>query len=287
MLSEEDGRIYSPSAVTARHVGIQPMWTRLSPAAQILCPLFFFLTRLPVMIEAVGRAVSIETETINCNMDSIMEKLTALQRKIDGFVDQNGQMESSRGIGMRLLAPWQNNRNLIFFGSPYQPRPRLLWKMYPGKSTAVRRSCFLPHSTDIDYKLLQIHTYIKICTHLPSPDPSPPSLEPPAWQAGLRRNSGCGTGWLLAGAGFCCKVVCSWCMCFCAEVSFPVLTLYSPRSIVWGLFFFSPHLPHVMLYFFLPLSTCISLLIIPCMIMYVTNNKEPWTLKRRNLSCSG
>ncbi len=51
------------------------------------------LTRLPVMIEAVGRAVSIETETINRNMDSIMEKLTALQRKIYGFVDQNGQRE--------------------------------------------------------------------------------------------------------------------------------------------------------------------------------------------------
>ncbi len=46
------------------------------------------LTRLPVMIEAVGRAVSVETETINRNMDSIMEKLTALQRKIDGVGDQ-------------------------------------------------------------------------------------------------------------------------------------------------------------------------------------------------------
>ncbi len=45
------------------------------------------------MIEAVGRAVSIETETINRNMDSIMEKLTALQRKIDGIRDQNGQRE--------------------------------------------------------------------------------------------------------------------------------------------------------------------------------------------------
>ncbi len=44
------------------------------------------------MIEAVGRAVSIETETINRNMDSIMEKLTALQRKID-IGDQNGQRE--------------------------------------------------------------------------------------------------------------------------------------------------------------------------------------------------
>ncbi|ROL49798.1 hypothetical protein DPX16_13463 [Anabarilius grahami] len=38
------------------------------------------LTRLPVMIEAVGRAVSTETGTINRNMDNIMEKLTALQK---------------------------------------------------------------------------------------------------------------------------------------------------------------------------------------------------------------
>ncbi len=60
------------------------------------------LTRLPAMTEAVGRAVSIATETINRNMDSIktinrnmdyiMEKLTALQRKIDDR-DQNGQIE--------------------------------------------------------------------------------------------------------------------------------------------------------------------------------------------------
>ncbi len=51
------------------------------------------LTRLPVMTEAVGRAVSFETETINRNMDSIMEKLTALQKKIDDIQDQNGQRE--------------------------------------------------------------------------------------------------------------------------------------------------------------------------------------------------
>ncbi len=44
------------------------------------------------MTEAVGRAVSIETETINRNMDSIMEKLMALQKKIDDR-DQNGQRE--------------------------------------------------------------------------------------------------------------------------------------------------------------------------------------------------
>ncbi len=47
----------------------------------------------PHKAEAVGRAVSIETETINRNMDSIMEKLTALQNKIDDIRDQNGQRE--------------------------------------------------------------------------------------------------------------------------------------------------------------------------------------------------
>ncbi len=51
------------------------------------------LTRLPVLVEAVGRAVSIETETINRNMDSITMKLTALQVKIYAFGDQNGQRE--------------------------------------------------------------------------------------------------------------------------------------------------------------------------------------------------
>ncbi len=49
------------------------------------------LTWLPVLVEAVGRAVSIETETFNRNMDSITMKLTALQVKIDDFRDQNGQ----------------------------------------------------------------------------------------------------------------------------------------------------------------------------------------------------
>ncbi len=51
------------------------------------------LKRLPVLIEAVGRAVSIETEIINRNMVSIKEKLTALQSKIDYIGDQNGQRE--------------------------------------------------------------------------------------------------------------------------------------------------------------------------------------------------
>ncbi len=32
-----------------------------------------------------------------------------------------------------------------------------------------------------------------------------------------------------------------------------------------------------------PVLTYISLLIIPCMIVYVTNNKEPWTLNQTDL----
>ncbi|XDV21817.1 hypothetical protein PO909_026837 [Leuciscus waleckii] len=39
--------------------------------------------RLPVMIEAVGRPVSTQTVTMNHNMDNILEKLTALQTKMD------------------------------------------------------------------------------------------------------------------------------------------------------------------------------------------------------------
>ncbi len=95
--------------------------------------------------------------------------------------------ESSRGIGMRLLAPRLNNRNLIFSGSPLPAlalAKAAVGKINPEKSTAVRRSCVPPpfhrhllitHThTDTDYKLLHIHTHI--CIHFPTPDPSPPSL---------------------------------------------------------------------------------------------------------------
>ncbi len=88
--------------------------------------------------------------------------------------------ESSRGIGMRLLAPRLNNRNLIFFGSPEpalaSARPLLEnqpWEEHCSE-TLLRSSPIL--QTPADYKLLHIHTYIKICIHLPTPDPSPPSL---------------------------------------------------------------------------------------------------------------
>ena len=48
------------------------------------------LTGLPVVIGAVGRPVSTETETINRNMDTITEKLTALQRQ---WIDLETRMD--------------------------------------------------------------------------------------------------------------------------------------------------------------------------------------------------
>ena len=50
-------------------------------------------TMLPGLIDAVGRAVSTQTVAMSRNMDNIVEKLPALQRQMDRFVEQNGQRE--------------------------------------------------------------------------------------------------------------------------------------------------------------------------------------------------
>ncbi len=114
--------------------------------------------------------------------------------------------ESSRGIGMRLLAPRLNNRNLIFSTPPNQhwPRPRPLLENQPWEEhcsvTLLRSSPIL--QTPADYKLLHIHTqtththtytHIHTFIHLPTPDPSPPSL----WTASLTSGSVTSAGkWL-------------------------------------------------------------------------------------------
>ena len=59
--------------------------------------------KLPNMIVAVGRAVGAQTVVINRNMENILEKLVALQRRMDRFCDQNGQTEWVVSIEMRLL----------------------------------------------------------------------------------------------------------------------------------------------------------------------------------------
>ncbi len=127
---------------------------------------------------------------------------------------------------------------------------------------------FLPHPTDI--------TDI---APPPPPDHSPlfASIRWPG-QAGLTSAgsvAAASDGCLLGRIHFPCGYVVYVLLC-CWGV-FPVLTLYSPRSIVWGLFF-SPHFPHVNAVFFFN-STCILLLIILvrlCM-WRIIKNLEPWS----------
>ena len=48
---------------------------------------------LPVMIEAVGRAVGSQTVAIRSNLDNILERLTAMQKNMDRSGDRNGHRE--------------------------------------------------------------------------------------------------------------------------------------------------------------------------------------------------
>ncbi len=121
------------------------------------------LTRLPVMFEAVGRAVSIETETINRNMDSITEKLTALQRKIDGR-----RSEWTKRVAVELECGYspqdKTNRNLIFSAPLYQhwPWPWPLLENQPWEEHCSETLCVPP---PFYRHLLITHTHILITNY--------------------------------------------------------------------------------------------------------------------------
>ncbi len=93
--------------------------------------------------------------------------------------------ESSRGIGMRLLAPRLNNRNLIFPAplNQHWPRPRPLLENQPWEEhCSVTLLCSSPIlQTPADYKLLHIHTHTHIYAFTsPPPIPRLRRFEPPA-----------------------------------------------------------------------------------------------------------
>ncbi len=122
----------------------------------------------------------------------------------------------------------------------------------------------------------------------PPPDHSPlfASIRWPG-QAGLTSAGSVAAGsdgCLLGRIHFPCGYVMVYVLLCCWGV-FPVLTLYSPRSIVWGLFF-SPPFPHVNAVFFFN-STCISLLIILvwlCM-WRIIKNLEPIIIVKKGEKC--
>ncbi len=132
----------------------------------------------------------------------------------------------------------------------------------PRVCNAVRRSCVPPPP----YRHYR---------HCPPPDHSPLFASIP-WpgQAGLTSAGSVAAGsdgCLLGRIHFPCGYVVYVLLC-CWGV-FPVLTLYSPRSIVWELFFFSSLSSCkccIFLQFYLHFTTDYT-----CMIVYVTNNKEP------------
>ncbi len=165
-----------------------------------------------------------------------------------------------------LLAP-KTKQSYLFLAPLQWPWQGCCWNK-PREYNAVRHSCVPPPP----------YRHYRHYRHCPPPDHSPlfASIRWPG-QAGLTSAGSVAAGsdgCLLGRIHFPCGYVVYVLLC-CWGV-FPVLTLYSPRSIVWGLFF-SPPFPHVNAVFFFN-STCISLLIILVWLCMWRNNKEPWTL---------
>ncbi len=202
----------------------------------------------------------------NRHMDSTKEKFTALQREINSNGDQNGQNgQSSLQKFECLLAP-KTKQSYLFLAPLQWPWQGCCWNL-PRSAIQWDALAFLPHPTDITdiapppptIRLCSLRSAGLVKRVWPAPDQWLRDQMAACW------------------AGFTSPVACRVCA-FVLLRCFPVLTLYSPRSIVWGLFF-SPHFPHVNAVFFFN-STCISLLIILvwlCM-WRIIKNLEPWLL---------
>ncbi len=127
------------------------------------------------------------------------------------------------------------------------------------KSAECNALAFLPHPTDI--------------TDI-APPPPPVRFDPLAWSSGSdqHRISGCGIRWLLAGPDslplWLCRV-CAFVLLRCFSCSHTVL----PKEHSLGVIFFSSLSSCKccnFLQFYLHFTTDYT-----CMIVYVTNNKEP------------
>ncbi len=210
------------------------------------------LTRLPVLIEAVGRAVSNETETINRNMDTIMMKLTALEVKFGDFRDQNGQREWA---ALCSCSPQSHNNLILSFLAPRTGAlAKAVWITTLWERWSVNLSPPSP-----DYGHYSPPPFNCLCNalyrHLSSRS-----------ETGAETNGTGPDGCLPELDMFpMLQVMCLWYMCFCAEVFFSVLRLYSKWSIVWGLknFFFPPLSPHVKKLY---LSKCSVYPVVICML---------------------
>ncbi len=127
---------------------------------------------------------------------------------------------------MRLLAP-KTKQSYLFLAPPHSGLGKAVVAIYPGRAMQWDALASSPHPTDIK-------------DIAPPPTTRLRRFEPPACQAGLTSaglEAAGPDGCLLGRIHFPCGYVVYVLLC-CWGV-FPVLTLYSPRSIVWALFFFS------------------------------------------------
>ncbi len=177
-------------------------------------------------------------------------------------MDKNGQRVACKN--WNVYSPQRQN-NLIFFWLPYSGLGKAVAGKNPRSAMQWDTLAFLPHPTDIT-------------------DIAPPSrpfasvrFYPLAWSSGSDQRwiSGCGIRWLLAGPDslplWLCRV-CAFVLLRCFSCSHTVL----PKEHSLGVIFFSSLSSCkccIFLQLYLHFTTDYT-----CMIVYVTNNKEPWTL---------
>ncbi len=189
-------------------------------------------------------------KTINRNMDCILEKITALQRKIYDR-DQNGQNALECGYSPKQIA-------ILSFGSPVPALPRQgrCWKFIPGKEHCSGMLSFPPLSQ----------------TLLPSPDQTASErFVPPRCRAGLWPAPQMAPDRMAACQSWICfpllKVVSMVYVLLCWGVFFLFSHCTPQWSIVWGLIFFFPPSPHVnAVLFFHSLSSCSVYPVVICML---------------------
>ncbi len=160
-----------------------------------------------------------------------------------------------------LLAP-KTKQSYLFLAPLQWPWQGCCWYKLR-ECNAVRRSCVPPPS----------YRHYRHCPPPPRPFASV-RFDPLAWSSGSdqRRISGCGIRWLLAGPDslplWLCRV-CAFVLLRCFSCSHTVL----PKEHSLGIIFFSSLSSCkccIFLQFYLHFTTDYT-----CMIVYVTNNKEP------------
>ncbi len=166
--------------------------------------------------------------------------------------------ESSRGIGMWLLA-LKTKQSILSFLAPLSSSlgQGCCWIITLG--SALQWDA-LASSPILQTLIINYYTHTHICTHFPSPHPSPPSLwtrQPDGRVCGQRREwlrdrmAACWS-WITSPVAI---VVCLWFLCFCWGVFSCSHTVLPKEHSLFFFFFSSPSSCYAEI-FFNSLSSC-------------------------------